>query len=64
MLLRIWITEIACADPRFDVSMQGQARFMQEVVPWLEQEEIIEKYAWFSYFTNDTWPKVALGVAV
>jgi len=50
---KIWITEIACADPRFDVSMQGQARFMQEVVPWLEQEEIIEKYAWFSYFTNE-----------
>jgi len=28
--------------------MNGQIRFMKEVVPWLEQEDIIEKYAWFS----------------
>eukprot|EP00438_Fugacium_kawagutii_P009761 Skav236682 [mRNA] locus=scaffold406:151890:154444:- [translate_table: standard] len=38
----------ACADQNFDVSMGGQIRFMKEVVPWLEQEDIIEKYAWFS----------------
>ena len=38
----------ACADQNFDVSMNGQIRFMKEVVPWLEQEDIIEKYAWFS----------------
>ena len=38
----------ACADQNFDVSMSGQIRFMKEVVPWLEQEDLIEKYAWFS----------------
>ena len=27
-------------------SMQGQIKFMKEVVPWLEQEPAIEKYAW------------------
>jgi hypothetical protein len=26
--------------------MQGQIKFMKEVVPWLEQEPAIEKYAW------------------
>ena len=26
---------------------------MKEVVPWLESEDAIEKYAWFSYFTNE-----------
>lgn len=50
---KIWLTEFACADQNFDVSMNGQIRFMKEVVPWLEQEDIIEKYAWFSYFTNE-----------
>eukprot|EP00490_Sorites_sp_Unknown_P005749 CAMPEP_0114653844 /NCGR_PEP_ID=MMETSP0191-20121206/10064_1 /TAXON_ID=126664 /ORGANISM="Sorites sp." /LENGTH=272 /DNA_ID=CAMNT_0001869093 /DNA_START=1 /DNA_END=816 /DNA_ORIENTATION=+ len=50
---KIWLTEFACADPNFDVSMAGQIRFMKEVVPYLEQEDIIEKYAWFSFFTND-----------
>eukprot|EP00435_Cladocopium_sp_Y103_P037993 s1603_g10.t1 len=50
---KIWLTEFACADQRYDVSMQGQIKFMKEVVPWLEQEPAIEKYAWFSYFTNE-----------
>ena len=50
---KIWLTEFACADPNFDVSMQGQVRFMKEVVPWLEEEDVIEKYAWFSYFRNE-----------
>lgn len=27
-------------------SMQGQIKFMKEVVPWLDQEDVIEKYAW------------------
>ena len=27
-------------------SMKGQIKFMKEVVPWLEQEPAIEKYAW------------------
>lgn len=26
--------------------MQGQIKFMKEVVPWLDQEDVIEKYAW------------------
>ena len=42
----------ACADPNFDVSMDGQIRFMKEVVPWLESEDLIEKYAWFSCLTS------------
>ena len=42
----------ACADPNFDVSMNGQIRFMQQVVPWLESEDLIEKYAWFSCLTE------------
>lgn len=42
------LPRFACADQNFDVSMGGQIRFMKEVVPWLEQEDIIEKYAWFS----------------
>eukprot|EP00434_Breviolum_minutum_P028170 symbB.v1.2.024923.t1/scaffold2393.1/size80293/2 len=50
---KIWLTEFACADPNFDVSMDGQIRFMKEVVPWLESEDLIDKYAWFSYFTNE-----------
>ena len=33
--------------------MQGQIKFMKDVVPWLEQEDMVEKYAWFSYFTNE-----------
>jgi len=50
---KIWLTEFACADQNYDVSMQGQIKFMKEVVPWLDQEDVIEKYAWFSYFTNE-----------
>lgn len=41
---KIWLTEFACADQNYDVSMQGQIKFMKEVVPWLEQEPAIEKY--------------------
>jgi len=48
----IWLTEFACAVQGRDVSMQGQINFMKEVVPWLEQESAIEKYAWFSFFEN------------
>lgn len=50
---KIWLTEFACAAPGVDVSMQGQIKFMKDVVPWLEQEDMVEKYAWFSYFTNE-----------
>ena len=50
---KIWLTEFACAAPGVDVSMQGQIKFMKEVVPWLEQEDVVEKYAWFSYFTHE-----------
>lgn len=50
----IWLTEFACAVQGRDVSMQGQIKFMKEVVPWLEQEGAIEKYAWFGYF-KDQW---------
>lgn len=49
----IWLTEFACAVPGRDVSVQGQMEFMKQVVPWLEQESVIEKYAWFSFFTNE-----------
>lgn len=53
----IWLTEFACAVQGKDVSMQGQIQFMKNVVPWLEQEPAIEKYAWFSFFTNQwTFP--------
>ena len=41
---KIWLTEFACADQNYDVSMQGQIKFMKEVVPWLEREPAIEKY--------------------
>ena len=50
---KIWLTEFACAAPGVDVSMQGQIKFMKDVVPYLEQEDMVEKYAWFSYFTNE-----------
>jgi len=49
----IWLTEFACAVPGRDVSMQPQIQFMNQVVPWLEQEGVIEKYAWFSFFTYE-----------
>ena len=64
---KIWLTEFACAAPGVDVSMRGQIKFMKDVVPWLEQEDIVEKYAWFSYFTNEwahgiTWPNPDAGL--
>lgn len=51
----IWLTEFTCADPwkRNMLSMDGEAAFMREVVPWLEQEAAIAKYAWFSYFRSE-----------
>ena len=48
----VFYRRFACADPNFDVSMNGQIRFMQQVVPWLESEDLIEKYAWFSCLTE------------
>ena len=64
---KIWLTEFACAAPGVNVSMRGQIKFMKDVVPWLEQEDIVEKYAWFSYFTNEwahgiTWPNPDAGL--
>eukprot|EP00931_Biecheleriopsis_adriatica_P082071 TRINITY_DN5545_c0_g1_i1.p1 TRINITY_DN5545_c0_g1~~TRINITY_DN5545_c0_g1_i1.p1 ORF type:complete len:310 (-),score=38.64 TRINITY_DN5545_c0_g1_i1:278-1207(-) len=40
----LWITEIACEG----CSHGRQIEFMKEVVPWLEQEGVIAKYAWFN----------------
>eukprot|EP00931_Biecheleriopsis_adriatica_P001304 TRINITY_DN10161_c0_g1_i1.p1 TRINITY_DN10161_c0_g1~~TRINITY_DN10161_c0_g1_i1.p1 ORF type:complete len:1243 (-),score=235.43 TRINITY_DN10161_c0_g1_i1:53-3733(-) len=52
----LWLTEFACSErgslERRDAA--GQAAFMKEAIPMLEQDPDIEMYAWFSYF-EDEW---------
>lgn len=52
----LWLTELACADNPTAIpgntagskSAEWQCKYIQELVPYLEGESIIEKYSWFS----------------
>lgn len=56
----LWLTEFACADnPNAIVGNSGgskdwywQCEYMKQVIPYLEGEDIISKYAWFSFDSN------------
>jgi len=58
----LWLTEFACADnPHAIAGNDGgskdwywQCEYMKEVLPYLEGEDIIAKYAWFSFDTGYT----------
>src|SRR5690606_35003988 len=41
----LWLTEFACTDA---ANFDEQIAFMQDAVAYLEQDERIERYAWFS----------------
>lgn len=47
---QIWVTEFACQtwNGQF-YDMSQQMSYMQKVVPILEQESLVQRYAWFSY---------------
>jgi len=56
----LWLTEFACADnPRAihgndggSKGWQWQCEYMKQVIPYLEGEDLIAKYAWFSFDTD------------
>lgn len=52
--LPIWVTEFACSnlDPKAPVSEEDVLKFMREAVQFLEQEEYVDKYAWFGAMEN------------
>lgn len=58
----LWLTEFACADNPTAISGNGggskdsswQCKYMQEVIPYLEGESSIARYAWFSIDSDYT----------
>lgn len=57
---QIWITEMACADDPQDIAgntqslktAHWQCQYMQDVIPYLESEPLVDGYFWFSYGTS------------
>jgi len=47
--LPLWLTEFACADDTTKIDAAGQAEYMKEAIPYLEESSYVAKYAWFSY---------------
>ena len=45
----LWLTEFACADSVERKSAAGQMEYMEEVIPALEADPDVARYAWFSY---------------
>lgn len=52
----LWVTEFACADDPTTISgnhggsksSEWQCKYMKEVVPYLEKEDIVTRYSWFN----------------
>lgn len=42
-----WLTEFSCGDGN-DRSLEKQKQYMQEALPILEGDAMVERYAWFS----------------
>lgn len=61
---KMWITEIACADPDPNSASRlpatGQMQYMLEAIPLLELDPDVEMYAWFSFF-RDQWGNGGIG---
>jgi hypothetical protein len=51
---KIWLTELACADaaPAGGWSTAQIQSYMNTIVPWLEKEPAIFRYAWFGDTTG------------
>lgn len=47
--LRFWITEVALPQADVDATVQ----MLNETLLWLEEMEVVEKYAWFGMFRTD-----------
>eukprot|EP01047_Picozoa_sp_COSAG01_P081654 COSAG01_NODE_16367_length_1242_cov_1.634296_1_plen_380_part_10 len=45
----LWLTEFACADSSERKNQTGQMAYMKEVIPHLEADPQIYRYAWFSH---------------
>lgn len=43
----VWLTEFACLDDPGDHSAAGQLAYMNEAVPFLENDPMVFRYAWF-----------------
>mmetsp|Transcript_23632 Transcript_23632/g.36496 ORF Transcript_23632/g.36496 Transcript_23632/m.36496 type:complete len:419 (-) Transcript_23632:85-1341(-) len=52
--LPMWLTEFACEDDPVRQNAKGQYEYMLESIPFLEQYEFVDKYAWFSYDFGDS----------
>lgn len=59
----LWLTEFACGDdpqhvkggnPEKSKGWRVQCRYIQDVVPYLDNEPLIERYSWFSYNSDYT----------
>lgn len=53
---QLWVTEFACGDdPQYIQGCDGskswecQCKYMQQVIPYLENENLVSGYSWFSY---------------
>ena len=51
--LKIWLTEFACGW-QGTASEEDQNNYMSEIVPMLEESDLIAKYSWFISRTNKT----------
>jgi len=47
--LKIWITEVAVPQ----VDEDSTVEMMNQTLPWLEEKEVVERYAWFGMFRTD-----------
>ena len=47
--LKIWITEVAIPQADEETTVQ----MMNQTLPWLEENETVERYAWFGMFRTD-----------